>query len=82
MGYRFNPFTANFDFCDNNFRGILSSAPNNPREGWFYINDGDNKLYVYYGEQWQELHALVAPTYATIVTGNPIGLLLGLTYTV
>lgn len=77
MSFKFNPFTGDFDYYENSFKGVLSSEPSSPSNGWFYINSTNNTLYVYYAGIWQALHVLSTPT---IQTGNPIGLLLGLTY--
>lgn len=41
-----------------NFRGVEASGPGSPLDGDTYINSGDNKLYIYYGKAWQELHTL------------------------
>lgn len=60
---------------------IADSAPSSPVDGQMYINSSDHKLYIYYGYSWQELHQLVY-TPPAIATGQPIGLLLGLTYTI
>jgi hypothetical protein len=75
--YNFNPFTNKFDLTTSTFWGVLAAAPASPGEGDTYLNSGDNKLYMYYSFSWQELHNLTA---ATPVSGNPIGLLLTLTY--
>jgi hypothetical protein len=60
---------------------VLSSAPASPVDGKVYLNSTDHKIYIYYGYSWQELHQLVY-TPPAIATGQPIGLLLGLTYTI
>lgn len=58
---------------------VLSSAPAGI-QGRMYINSTDHGLYIYYGNNWQ-LMATLAPTVVVPpVTGNPIGLLLSLTY--
>ena len=66
------------------FDGIVVSdtEPDVGKDGFMYANTTTDKLYIYYAGTWQELHTLVAPTAGTIVIGNPIGLLLSLTYTV
>ena len=57
--FAFNPFTNRLDVTASNFRGILSSAPSgNPKEGWMYLNSGDDTLYIYYGSTWRALHVL------------------------
>lgn len=58
---------------------ISATAPSNPIEGSLYINSTNHKMYVYYTDQWQVLHTL-SVTAPAIVAGNPIGLLLSLTY--
>jgi hypothetical protein len=57
----------------------LASAPATPMQGFAYVNTTDHKVYVYYTGQWQVLHELSA-VLPEPVTGNPIGLLLSLTY--
>lgn len=81
MEYVFNPFTGTLDLINDNYKGALSSAPSNPQSGWIYLNTTDHTLYIYYYAQWQVLHVLSAVS-PEIQSGNPIGLLLGLTYTV
>jgi hypothetical protein len=58
----------------SNYRGILSSAPSGPQEGWIYINSGDSTMYVYYGGIWQSLHVLTPPTlyYLLLETGDTL----------
>jgi len=67
-----NPFTRKLDFDgeDSLFKGVLSSAPLNPKDGWTYINSGDNKLYFYYGGNWNVLNQLQPPI---TNTGTPMG---------
>jgi hypothetical protein len=80
MSLRFNPFTGNLDYDTYNFRGILTTAPSNPKEGWMYIDSTTHTFYVYYSYNWQVIHVLTtgaAPTYSTIAT--PYGLLLAIT---
>jgi hypothetical protein len=60
---------------------VSATAPSSPVTGQMYINSTDHKLYIYDGYSWQELHQLVY-TPPAIATGQPIGLLLGLTYTI
>jgi len=57
-----------------------ASAPTGPSDGWMYLNTVDNKMYIYYGGTWQELHSLTPPTPPVIADGVPMGLLLALTY--
>ena len=59
---------------------ISAAAPASPVEGQEYINSVDNKLYIYYGSQWQELHSLTPAVPPVIESGVPMGLLLALTY--
>lgn len=56
---------------------LVSADPANGRDGQLIINTTDNKFKVYYSNAWQDLHTL---TVATPLQGNPIGLLLTLTY--
>lgn len=65
--------------------GVIPSyttAPSGALDGWMYINTTDNKIYIYYGGTWQELHTLTITTSAPvyIADGVPMGLLLVLTY--
>jgi hypothetical protein len=66
MSYKYNPVSGLLDLVNavtvQYFKGILASAPSSPVEGWYYINSGDNKLYLYYGGTWQELHTLTPAT--------------------
>ena len=48
-------------FTPNQFRGAAASAPSDPKDGWTYINDSDNYLYMYAGGQWWQIYA-VTPT--------------------
>ncbi len=80
--YTYNPHTRKLDAVRSDaeitelcfFKGVLASAPTSPAEGWHYINSGDDKLYMYYGGSWQELHALTpaALTYLLLETGDAI----------
>ena len=53
---------------------VLASAPTSPTEGSWYINSGDNKVYVYYGGTWQDLHALTpaAANYLLLESGDSL----------
>ena len=59
----------------------LASAPT-AVQGRMYFNTTDNQIYIYTGTDWQVLHQTVLTTAAPVFieTGNPMGLLLGLTY--
>ena len=48
-------------FTPNSFRGAFASEPSDPKDGWQYINTGDNNLYIYAGGIWWILQA-VTPT--------------------
>lgn len=54
-----------------------SSDPSSAAEGTIILNTTDHKIKVYYSSSWQDLHTLTA---STPLQGNPIGLLLVLTY--
>lgn len=58
MPYKLNFFTGNFDYYENNFKGVLASAPTSPLDGWTYINSLDDGYYIYYSGSWQLLHTL------------------------
>jgi len=80
MYHVINPSTGNLDAVNsNNFMGVLSSAPASPNNGDTYIDSGDGKFYIYWGT-WQVVATLTPPTPPAIATGQPIGLLLCLTY--
>lgn len=71
MSWKFNPFTAQLDYYEQStFRGVLSSAPSGPSEGWTYINSTDDGYYIYYGGSWQLLHTLTPPAADYILFEN------------
>ena len=74
MPYAFNPFTGNFDYWNDSFRGIFPAAPANPQEGWFYINSSNNGYYVFYSGQWQLIATLTpaALNYLLLETADHI----------
>jgi hypothetical protein len=43
---------------EGNFKGVLSEAPDNPEEGWTYINSLNDGYFLYYDGAWQLLHYL------------------------
>ena len=65
---KMNPFTGKPDFDSGNFKGVLSSAPSSPQQGWTYVNSGDNTLYIYYGVTWQSLHVLTPEALSYLLT--------------
>lgn len=70
--------------ADLPFKGVSSAAPSNPDEGDTYIDSDDDKLYIYYGGTWQELHTLTpaAVVNRTIVGGGDRTLIGGATRTI
>lgn len=76
MGFKYNPVTGKLDLVSNPFRSE-SSDPSTANDGETIINTSDNKMKIYYSFAWQDLHTL---TTTTPLTGNPMGLLLTLTY--
>lgn len=59
MAYKINSYTGKPDYYQESaFRGVLASDPSNPKQGWWYINSGDHKQYIYYGNTWQVLATL------------------------
>jgi hypothetical protein len=67
MPYKLNIFTGSLDYYDSNFKGVLSSEPSNPAQGWTYINSGDNGYYIFYGSTWQLLHTLTPATQENVI---------------
>lgn len=60
MAFKLNPFTGKLDYYEASmFRGVLSSEPANPVQGWWYVNSSDNGYYIYYGVTWQLLATLI-----------------------
>lgn len=71
MSWKFNPFTSQLDYYEQStFRGVLSSAPSSPSEGWTYINSTNDGYYIYYGGTWQLLHTLTPGTASYILMEN------------
>jgi hypothetical protein len=69
----FNPFTNRYDFIGeaHTFKGVRAVAPAGPKEGWTYVNSGDDTYYIYYGGAWQALHVLTpAIVYALELEGS------------
>ena len=58
MPYKLNVMTGALDYYDTNFKGVLSTEPANPAQGWTYINSTDHGYYIFYGVAWQLLHTL------------------------
>jgi len=59
----------------------FASDPANPYDGQVYLNTSTNQIKVYYASQWQVLHTLTKTAPAiNIQKGQPMGLLLALTY--
>ena len=77
MKFVFNPITGKLDWIGITPIDVLADAPTSPEAGQLYIDTDDDKLYIFYSGIWQAIATLTPPV---PVTGNPIGLLLGLTY--
>lgn len=73
MSWKFNPFSGSLDYYENNFRGVLSSAPSG-NDGNTYINSSDNGYYIYYGGAWQLIATLTpaASSKMLLETGDRI----------
>lgn len=56
----------------------VSSDPASASEGSIILNTTDHTIKIYYSGSWQTLHTLTAA--GTIEAGNPMGLLLTITY--
>jgi hypothetical protein len=84
MTYKFNPLIkSKFDYYEDEYSiPVQADAPANPVNGQMYVDTDDNILYIYWGS-WQSTGiTLTPPTPPTITSGQPIGLLLTLTYTI
>lgn len=56
----------------------VTSDPASGTTGQLILNTTDDTIKIYYAGSWQTLHTLTPA--ATIEAGNPMGLLLSLTY--
>lgn len=52
---------------DSTFRGVKSSEPSNPKQGWTYVNSTDHGYYIYYGNTWQLLHTLTPASQENVI---------------
>lgn len=74
--YRLNPFSGKLDYFER--INVSADAPSNPKEGTMYIDSDDDKLYIYYGGSWQELHTLTpAVADVRVVIGGDTRTLIG-----
>ena len=71
------PFANSIDLLKNQLLNAvfqnLATAPSNPKEGQFYYNTSDKKLYYYNGTTWVDSTYLLPIASATVLGGIKIG---------
>lgn len=55
-----SPFTNKLDWSTTTFKGVSAAAPATASSGDYYINSGDNSLYMYYSGAWIMIMTLTA----------------------
>lgn len=75
MAYTLNPFTSNFDYYEKYRVTVDATAPSDPETGELWFDTDDSTLYIYVSG-WIAIGSGTPASH----TGEPMGLLLALTY--